>query len=166
MSFKTLNLQPPCAVQSGLFNSLENHGENIVKRTIFAAVLVFISASACTMAADQKLILLTRITPDFRDGDMVQVRETGPNGCTYVGSFHDTTRTVSSWAEKILLSGGIRLTDWSIELARKQCGNVLSQVSAIIPLSKTHTYMDSDGQIRPGYAPRDSVASTKPMQVN
>ncbi|WP_454875104.1 hypothetical protein [Paraburkholderia xenovorans] len=127
---------------------------------VAAFTLLSITASAT------EVILLTGITPYSKDGDPVQLRETGPRGCSYVGTFHDTSRTAASWAEKILVEGGDRLTDWSIELTQKRCDGTLSLMKAIVPLRKTHTYADTNGQIRTGYAPGDSVAKMKPIQAS
>jgi hypothetical protein len=119
-----------------------------------------------TTASANEVILLTGITPNSKDGDSVRLQETGPGGCAYVGTFHDTSRTAASWAEKILVEGGGRLTDWSIELTKKLCGRTLTQMKAIVPLRESHTYADTNGQIRTGYAPGDSVVKMKPIQAS
>ncbi|WP_199028852.1 hypothetical protein [Ralstonia sp. ASV6] len=130
-------------------------------RVAFAACALTLISSAATAA---ELVLLTGIAPTTADGSVVQLRKTGPDGCTYLGAFHDTTRTASSWIEKVLSGGDQRLSDWSIELTRMQCDRMLSPIQAIVPLSKTHTYLDVDGKIRPGYAPGDSVGNMTPLQ--
>lgn len=127
------------------------------------AAVAFVLLSTAAFAAD--LVLLTGLTPSSKDGDPVQLRETGPNGCSYVGTFRDTSHTVSSFAERILVAGGDRLTDWSIELRQKRCDRIVSPIKAVLGLSKTHTYVDADGQIRSGYAAGDRVATTTPIQA-
>ncbi|MGF6996902.1 hypothetical protein [Paraburkholderia sp. GAS32] len=126
-----------------------------------AATLLLFSVPAS--AAD--LILLNGITSANKDGDPVQLRETGHDGCSYIGTFHDTSHTASSWIEKVLVSGGERLTDWSIELTRKRCDRTVSPFKGVVGLSKAHTYFDDDGKKRPGYAAGDRVGVTTPIQA-
>ncbi|HIH2744970.1 TPA: hypothetical protein ACYLN4_000636 [Burkholderia lata] len=132
-----------------------------------AAILCAVS-SASAHASD--LILLSGITAYSADGDAVALRDTGAVGCMYAGSFHNKPHPASSWVERVLAGSGVRLTSWLIEVTEKRCGgagaqSVLSPVNMTIPLDSTHTYLDDLGRPRPGYAPGDSVASTRPGQV-
>lgn len=129
----------------------------------FGAIAVALALLSTTAGAAD-LIVTTGITQYSKDGDMVELRDTGPDGCIYRGVFHDTAHTASGFAEKLIVQRGVRLTDWSIELTQKQCGRILSPTKALIGLSQTHSYMDANGRIQPGYAPGDSVATVKPVQ--
>lgn len=126
-----------------------------------AAVVACAVFSTTASAAD--LILLTGISPSTKDGDQVQLRESGVGGCSYVGTFHDTSHSASSFAEKILVAGGERLTDWSIELTQKRCDRISASIRAVLPLSTEHRYVDADGHSWLGYAAGDRVATTTPV---
>lgn len=136
-----------------------------MKAILSAAAILCAVSSASAHASD--LILLSGISAYSADGDAVALRETGAGGCMYAGSFHNKPHPASSWVEKVLAGSGVRLTSWLIEVTEKRCGGpgsqpVLSPVNMTIPLDSSHTYLDDLGRPQPGYAPGDSVASTRP----
>jgi hypothetical protein len=130
----------------------------------FGAAGIALLLSITANAAD--LILLTDVTSASTDGDPEALRETGKNGCRYVGKFRDTTHTATSWVEPALVADGDRLSDWSIEMSTKGCNGAVSPISAVVGLSKAHIYSDiADGKIRRGYRAGDRVGSTVSIQA-
>jgi hypothetical protein len=91
------------------------------------------------------VVLLTPIGLVSTASHVVQLRETDPNGCTFVGSL---------------------TPDFTIAVEYKKCGSIVSPASFVLPLSRTHTYADVDGKLRSGYGAGDRfvvrVRSDKP----
>lgn len=137
---------------------------NALKMMVKIGAAVAAVALMSTTASAADLIVTTAITPYTKDGEPVVLRETGADGCIYTGVFHDTAHTASSLTEKLIAAGRVAVTDWSIELIQKQCGRIASPTKGLIGLRQTHSYMDANGRLQPGYAPGDSVATFKEGQ--
>jgi len=138
--------------------SMKREFKNVVGIATVATACVPLPATA----AD--LVLLQGLTSEIQGGDPVQLQEEKPGACRYLGAFRNEAYTASSFMEKTLSAGGVKLRDLSIEVTAKSCDGVVSPVKMIIPLSQTHTYLDTDGKQRPGYAPGDVVAKLSPAQ--
>ena len=110
-----------------------------------AACTIFVS----TVANAGDLVLMTNINPNNTEsGRLVELRDTARDGCRYVGVFQD------AGPEHPLVWG-------MIKLERKQCGDLVSSTSGSIGLSRTHTYMDDAGSLRPGYQGGEAVGSIR-----
>ncbi|KVL70331.1 hypothetical protein WJ50_12860 [Burkholderia ubonensis] len=116
-----------------------------IRKALVVACSLILTAAA--NAAD--LIAMTMLTPDNTvNGTVVQLREAGRDGCSYIGAFHDADR------EHAIVWG-------HIELMRKRCGDLVSPASGLIALRRTHTFLDVNGQIQPGYRAGDVVANIR-----
>jgi hypothetical protein len=51
----------------------------------------------------------------------------------------------------------MKLTNWSVAIEKKRCGDIISPANILVPLSQTHTYVDAGGLVRSGYAAGDTV---------
>lgn len=83
------------------------------------------------------VVLITPIGETAKEGDIVQLREIKRDGCLFLGSLK---------------------ADFSIAVTRAKCGDVIRPASFVLPLNRAHTFMGSDGSMRPGYGSGDKFA--------
>jgi hypothetical protein len=113
-----------------------------LKRTIAAGLAVVSLLATAAHATD--LVLARPLYADTPDGERVVAQLAQFNGCEFIGTYHNTAHTVSSWAEKLMVAGGAKLTDSSIELTTRRCGKHKTAVDIIVPLSPMRVGVDNE----------------------
>lgn len=140
-------------------------------KNIAVAFALLVSGSLPAAAADAEinpvgyaympLVLMNKITPATLDGARVQLREAkATDGCIFEGTFRNTEKGTLTFIERFVirtLHPTVKFTDWALAIEQKRCGDITSLVNMLAPLSQAHTYLDGDGQLRPGYAAGDKV---------
>ncbi|MBN3780492.1 hypothetical protein G3O06_23545 [Burkholderia sp. Ac-20345] len=120
-------------------------------KSVIAAYVLLLS----TAASASDLVLMVGIAPDAAEsGRVVALRDTARDGCSYYGVYQTAAPARSDLMDVSPVLG-------TIKLERKQCRDLVSPADGTINLSRTHTYMDSSGRLRPGYQAGDAVGKIR-----